>query len=209
MATRRDFMKLTAMASAACGLSSCGTTGSITAPITKAGKVFAQSPILRKFISPLPALGTGIPIASADTSTVPGVDLYNLSAVQYHQLMHPDLPNPTTLWGYMDQSTGKSAYLGPIIVAQRGRPSMIRATNMLPSKHPLPVDTTLMGADNGAAQNRMTIHLHGGLTPWTSDGGPFSWFTPTATGPPLAPENASSTESPEPRAQPNTTIPTT
>jgi len=176
-------MKLTAMASAACGLSSCGTTGSITAPITKAGKVFAQSPILRKFISPLPALGTGIPIASADTSTVPGVDLYNLSAVQYHQLMHPDLPNPTTLWGYMDQSTGKSAYLGPIIVAQRGRPSMIRATNMLPSKHPLPVDTTLMGADNGAAQNRMTIHLHGGLTPWTSDGGPFSWFTPTATGP--------------------------
>jgi hypothetical protein len=34
-----------------------------------------KSPTLRKFISPLPALGTGIPIASANTSAVPGVVL--------------------------------------------------------------------------------------------------------------------------------------
>jgi len=111
------------------------------------------------------------------------VDLYNLAAVQYSQLMHPDLPSPTTLWGYMDQVTGKSAYLGPIIAATRNRPVMLRVKNQLPNKHPLPVDTSLMGADNGAAQNRMTIHLHGGLVPWTSDGGPFSWFTPTGAGP--------------------------
>jgi len=97
--------------------------------------------------------------------------------------MHPDLPNPTTLWGYLDQASGKNAYLGPIIAAQRGRPVMIRMKNTLPNKHPLPVDATLMGADNGAAQNRITVHLHGGLIPWTSDGGPFTWFTPTATGP--------------------------
>lgn len=183
MATRRDFLKLTALASAACGFSSCGT-GSVPFP-SKAGavKVFSQSPRLRKFISPLPALGTGIPIASADTKSISGVDLYNFSAVQYQQLMHPDLPNPTTLWGYQDQATGKAAYLGPIIAAQRGRPVMIRMKNALPNKHPLPVDTTLMGADQGAAHNRITIHLHGGLVPWTSDGAPFSWFTPNATGP--------------------------
>ena len=24
------------------------------------------------------------------------------------------------------------------------------------------------------------MHLHGGLVPWNSDGGPFSWFTPGA-----------------------------
>jgi spore coat protein A, manganese oxidase len=184
MATRRDFLKLTALASAACGFSSCGT-GSIPFP-SGAGpaKIFSQSPRLRKFISPLPGLGTGIPLASATTSaSFPGVDLYNFSAVQYQQLMHPDLPNPTTLWGYQDQATGKAAYLGPVIAAQRGRPVMIRMKNGLPSKHPLPVDTTLMGADNGAAQNRITVHLHGGLVPWTSDGGPFSWFTPNASGP--------------------------
>jgi spore coat protein A len=182
MPTRRDFLKLAALSGAAAGLSSCGTSSSGLFPPTPKG--FSQSPILRKFISPLPGLGaTGIPLASADTKSVPGVDLYNLSAVQYQQLMHPDLPNPTTLWGYMDQASGKNAYLGPIIAARRDRPVMIRMKNTLPNKHTLPVDTSLMGCDNGAAQNRMTVHLHGAHVPWTSDGGPFSWFTPSATGP--------------------------
>jgi spore coat protein A len=27
--------------------------------------------------------------------------------------------------------------------------------------------------------NRIAVHLHGGLTPWFSDGTPFQWFTPT------------------------------
>lgn len=178
-------MKLAALTGAACGFSSCGTSSGTSATgFSQLGApVFSQSPTLRKFISPLPGLGSGIPLASANTTSVPGVDLYNLSAVQYKQLMHPDLPNPTTLWGYMDQASGKNAYLGPIIAATRGRPVMIRMKNLLPSQHPLPVDTSLMGADNGAAQNRMTVHLHGGLVPWTSDGGPFTWFTPSATGP--------------------------
>jgi spore coat protein A len=33
-----------------------------------------------------------------------------------------------------------------------------------------------MGADG--AQNRTSIHLHGGLVPWTSDGGPFAFWDP-------------------------------
>jgi spore coat protein A len=48
--------------------------------------------------------------------------------------------------------------------------------NRLPPTHPLPVDRTLFGADG--AQNRITVHNHGGFVAWTSDGGPFSWFTP-------------------------------
>ncbi len=181
MPTRRDFLKIAAMTSAACTIT--GSSTSSFASVSGLGaRQFAQSPILRKFISPLPGLGTGLPIAIPNTKAVPGVDLYNLSAVQFKQFMHPDLPNPTTLWGYMDQATGKSAYLGPIIAAQRGRPVILRMKNTLPNKHPLPVDTTLMGCERGAAQNRITLHLHGGLVPWTSDGGPFSWFTPEATG---------------------------
>lgn len=210
MATRRDFIRLSALASAACGLSSCGTSSAsskvpvvppstppvvpptvppvvppttppVVPPPDTPVKVFAQTPLLRKFISPLPALGTGIPIAIPDTQSIPGVELYNISAVQYQQQMHPDLPGPTTLWGYRDEASGKSAYLGPIIAAKRGTPVIIRLKNTLPNKHPLPVDTTLMGCEDGAAQNRITIHLHGGLVPWTSDGGPFTWFTPEAT----------------------------
>jgi hypothetical protein len=54
----------------------------------------------------------------------------------------------------------------------------------------LPVDETIMGAGLGPPvpdpggprqtykQNRATIHLHGGFTPWISDGTPHQWVTP-------------------------------
>ncbi len=174
MPTRREFLKTTVVAGTALALFR-GSEGKIWA--------FSQSPTLRKFVAPLPGLGTGgIPIANATTNAAwPGADFYQLAAQQYTQQMHPDLPNPTRLFGYVDLATNKPAYLGPIIVAQRGKPVVIRMKNNLPSQHLLPVDTSIMGADNGAATNRMTLHLHGGYVPWTSDGGPFSWFTPTGT----------------------------
>jgi spore coat protein A, manganese oxidase len=31
------------------------------------------------------------------------------------------------------------------------------------------------------AQNRAVVHLHGGFTPWLTDGGPFAWFAPGGT----------------------------
>ena len=55
--------------------------------------------------------------------------------------------------------------------------SRIRFTNTLPAAHIIPVDTTLPGANQ--AQNRMAIHIHGGLVPWISDGGPFDWWDPS------------------------------
>ena len=49
----------------------------------------------------------------------------------------------------------------------------------------LPVDTTVMGVGIGPkggtevfTQNRAELHLHGGTTPWISDGTPHQWFTP-------------------------------
>jgi FtsP/CotA-like multicopper oxidase with cupredoxin domain len=47
----------------------------------------------------------------------------------------------------------------------------------------VPVDTTLMGAGMGPSggnytQNRAVIHLHGGFTPWISDGTPHQWIVP-------------------------------
>jgi hypothetical protein len=48
----------------------------------------------------------------------------------------------------------------------------------------IPVDTTTMGAGMGPdgmniyTQNRAVIHLHGGNTPWISDGTPHQWITP-------------------------------
>jgi spore coat protein A, manganese oxidase len=174
MFTRREFLKTSLVAGTAIALFR-GSEGKIWA--------FSQSPLLRKFVSPLPGLGpNGIPVATPTTnSAYPGADFYELSAQQYEQQMHPDLPNPTRLWGYVDMATNKPIYLGPLIVARRGKAVVIRLHNNLPAQHILPVDTTLMGAEEGVPQNRCCVHLHGGLVPWTSDGGPLTWFSPTGT----------------------------
>jgi FtsP/CotA-like multicopper oxidase with cupredoxin domain len=97
------------------------------------------------------------------------------------------------------------SYLGPFIIAQRDRPVRVNFTNLLPTGVYgdlfLPVDTTTMGAGMGPipmtspdgsvqlnpdgtimyasyTENRANIHLHGGVTPWISDGTPHQWITP-------------------------------
>jgi len=160
-ATRRQFLELAA-----------ATGVSAMVPWRRA-YAEAQSPALRKFIQMLPGLGpAGIPVASP-TSYL-GADYYQLVAAEYTQQLHPQLPHPTRLWGYADATTGMHRHLGPVIVAQRGTPVRLSVTNYLPSVHPLPVDTSLPGAE--LPPNRMAVHLHGGHVPWVSDGGPFSWF---------------------------------
>jgi FtsP/CotA-like multicopper oxidase with cupredoxin domain len=48
----------------------------------------------------------------------------------------------------------------------------------------IPNDMSLMGAGHGPdgttaySQNRISVHLHGGDTPWVSDGTAHQWFTP-------------------------------
>ena len=100
-------------------------------------------------------------------------------------------------------------YLGPSIVAQRDRPVRIKFTNRLPVGPAgdlfIPVDTSVMGAGTGPAtaggacdntadpnncssytQNRADLHLHGGRTPWISDGTPHQWITPAGEVTPFA-----------------------
>jgi FtsP/CotA-like multicopper oxidase with cupredoxin domain len=92
----------------------------------------------------------------------------------------------------------KPHYLGPVIVASGGTyaanltdavPVRLKVTNYLPTgdagKLFIPVDPTYMGAGTGPLgttdlfpQNRTSIHLHGGVTPWISDGTPQQWFVP-------------------------------
>ena len=147
---------------------------------------FSQSPALQKYIQPLPGLGpTGIPFTTGVPDPLfPGGQLVQLVAGQYTQQLHPSLAKQTKLWGYAEAATNNFRHLGPIIVAQKGVPVRIKMTNNLPPTHIIPVDTTIPGAEPGQAENRIAVHLHGGFTPWLSDGGPFTWFTPNGqTGP--------------------------
>ena len=149
-------------------------------------------------------LGNMLPVAVPDTTTFPGSDYYEISLVQYRQQLHKDLPAVQGTWpnqtggtllrGYV-QTNGPNGpnripnYLGPIIVAQSNRPVRIKFTNALPTGTAgdlfLPTDLTSLGAGLGLAngsspylQNRATVHMHGGNTPWISDGTPHQWTIP-------------------------------
>ncbi len=149
-----------------------------------------------KFKDPLIDLKTLI--AVPDTTTFPGSDYYEIGLTQYTQKMHSSLP-ATTLRGYVQLNKGTDptgqntvlppaqSYLGPVIVAQKNRPVRVLFKNMLPTGAGgnlfIPVDTTYMGAGMGPdgtpyTENRATLHLHGGATPWISDGTPHQWTVP-------------------------------
>ena len=140
-------------------------------------------------------LGNYIPIAIPDTGTYTGADYYVIGLRDYttHK-MHQDLIGTTKLRGYYEITGGvtpvANSYLGPVILATKDRPVRIKFENNLgvsPGAGDLfiPVDTTVMGAGLGPlggsyTQNRATLHLHGGHTPWISDGTPHQWITPLA-----------------------------
>ena len=133
-------------------------------------------------------------IATPDVATFPGSDYYEIALVETTWPMHSDLP-PTTVRGYVQVPTGSAAcpvapvfnYLGPVLVAAKNRPVRVKFTNCLGTGAAgslfIPVDTTYMGAGLGPdntpyTENRATLHLHGGATPWISDGTPHQWTVP-------------------------------
>jgi len=182
MNNRRHFLKSAALA------------GTGAAMLRGRAWPFAQSPTnLRKFVTSLPGLGPSganeigqyIPLATKNTTKFAGMstDVYNLAAAKFNERMHPDLPGRTDFFGYTDLHTFDQKYLAGIIVATRGTPILLSVTNFLSNRHILPVDPTMMAGPNGLMVgdlpvNRIVTHLHGGRTPWFSDGTPFQWYTP-------------------------------
>ena len=62
------------------------------------------------------------------------------------------------LWEMKGQSL---AIASVIMVARTGRPVRVTYINNLPPHHPLPVDTSIPGAEPGQPENRAVVHLHG------------------------------------------------
>jgi FtsP/CotA-like multicopper oxidase with cupredoxin domain len=157
---------------------------------------YANSPIIRKFVDTLPGLtpakknnlGQYLPLAVADTTTYPGSDYYEIGLKDYTKRMSRDLPFTKIRGYYQINGTDHSTqYLGPIILATRDRPVRIKFSNRLgvgaAGNSFIPVDTTCMGAGTGPdgsmyTENRASVHLHGGIPPWISDGTPHQWITP-------------------------------
>ena len=170
-----------------------GAIAGAVALALRPGRIWAygQSPLdITKFTTPLRGLGPApqIPVATPTVSLPGQYDLYQFDLVESQFQFHPNLPS-SRVWGYT-QTGASPSYLGGVVVASKGQPVRMRFTNKLPPTHPLPVDDTLLSPPPagdlpseanvpGARQhNRAAVHPHGGFVDWTSDGGPFDWFTP-------------------------------
>lgn len=145
---------------------------------------YAMSPSVPKFADPLPLFGgSGGPgILSPNTSKYPGVDYYEIVGGVFRQQLSSGLPaQGSRLYGYAaDGATPSHTALGGAIIAKKGVPVRIKYRSDLPGDHVIPFDATIptnVGVVGGT-RNRMAVHLHGGLVPWTSDGGPFHWVDP-------------------------------
>ena len=114
----------------------------------------------------------------------------NVAQSKHIALSYPDGSPIKDATGAQVYAVAPPTDLGPMIVAQSDRPVRVKFTTYLPAGSAgdlfLPVDTTLMGAGMGPlgmaggnyTSNRADVHLHGGVTPWISDGTPYQWTTP-------------------------------
>ncbi len=130
---------------------------------------------------------------------------FNAAQSLHYALTYPNGSAILKADGTQAYAVDQPRYLGPLITAQKDAPTRVKFTNFLPTGMGgdlfLPVDTTIMGAGMGPtpmlnpdgsimynpdgtimyesySQNRATIHLHGGNTPWISDGTAHQWITP-------------------------------
>jgi FtsP/CotA-like multicopper oxidase with cupredoxin domain len=119
----------------------------------------------------------------------------NAAVSKHVALTYPDGSPILDIAGNPVFAVDKPHYLGPVLLASKGRAVRFKFYNYLPKGgfDPatgmrngdlfLPVDATLLGANTDPAgdlypQNRATIHLHGGDAPWISDGTPHQWISP-------------------------------
>ena len=155
-------------------------------------------------------LGQYIPVAVPDTTTYPGSDYYEIAVRQFSEQLHSDLP-ATRLRGYVQLNDGTDAdgrntvragaHPLPRAADRRARkrpPVRVKFVNQLPagdgraisscrSTPPSPAPGRgPLGGDETYPQNRASLHLHGGLTPWISGGTPYQWITPAGEHSPYA-----------------------
>src|SRR5579864_3281327 len=172
---------------ATCGGASQPACGSGAVVLATIGAPLTAGTGIRKFQDTLTLPAANLQLAVPDTTTFPGADYYVIGLQEYTAKMHADLPL-TKLRGYCQINTPSApgvcqpSYLGPTIIATKNKPVRVLFKNMLPigtgGNLFIPTDTTYMGAGAPYTENRATLHLHGGATPWISDGTPHQWTAP-------------------------------
>ena len=133
-----------------------------------------------KFVNPLPIVPRLNFTAGTTTTMYMGRGTHDFGL---------GIPTSSPVFGYSTTS-GSYGYLGPTIVAQKGKVVNIQWVNNLGNSYPanIKIDTTLhwafsshMGMTHTIATDGIPAvpHLHGGNTESASDGLPEAWWTPT------------------------------
>ncbi|MGC1295535.1 MAG: multicopper oxidase domain-containing protein, partial [Alloacidobacterium sp.] len=135
-----------------------------------------QKPVaLARYVDPLPV--PSVIHASEHSGTL------EIRMREFRHRAHRDLP-PTSMWGY------NGTWPGPTLEVSRGQPLAVKWVNALPTKHFLPIDHTIHGAEESLPEARAVVHVHGAQVLPESDGYPEAWSTsngntgPTWTGNP-------------------------
>lgn len=178
MATRREVLKLSAMAGAGMITPAWAQLKRVPSGTVQyhghvshhLGMQPASPAGLAQFVDPLPIPPVIRPASGAVT---------NISMTTFTQKLHRDLP-PTPLWGY------NGIYPGPTFETRRGSPIRVNWKNKLGTTHFLPVDPTVHGAESDKPAVRTVVHAHGQKVLPEDDGYPEAWFTSDGkTGPEL------------------------
>ncbi|MBV9404729.1 MAG: multicopper oxidase domain-containing protein [Acidobacteriaceae bacterium] len=128
---------------------------------------------LAPFVDPLPIPAIAKQIATRPDPTDPSRKLpyYRVPMHEIESKVHRDVP-PSRFWSY------GASVPGPTFETRSGKGLLVDWPNELPTRHFLPIDHNLMGAEAGKPDVRAVVHLHGAKAPPMSDGYPENWYTP-------------------------------
>lgn len=96
----------------------------------------------------------------------PPVKQYEMYARAFDHLFHPELMQPSTIWGY-GNSSGQTWSPGPTFREHYGSPIVVRIHNRLPAGNP---------GNDGFGIPQITTHLHNFHSAPESDGGPLMFY---------------------------------
>ena len=85
--------------------------------------------------------------------------------------VHRDLAS-TPMWSF------NGSVPGPTFETRSGEGLLVEWINALPTRHMLPLDRSIHGAEEEFPEVRAVVHLHGAKVPSESDGYPEAWYPP-------------------------------
>jgi spore coat protein A, manganese oxidase len=168
--TRRAFLQRGGMLTATLALPQVPRSPQHPAPRFRTN---LNTSALTPFVDPLfiPEIAQPLDHRPNPTDASLKLPYYRIAMRQIESRVHRDL-KPTRLWAYGSSSPGLT------FEARSDQGVLVEWANELPTRHFLPIDHSIHGAEADKPEVRTVVHLHGAKAPAESDGYPDSWYVP-------------------------------